>query len=228
MTLINPESRWWNRDSARRAAGYVLCIISILFALVGAWTIVMQDASPLPLWVSLVGNILPIPLLLAGTFLISFGTEEGFDSRLTTWSIAMYFIAIGSGALVGDAMASSPLGVEDVTTRVVTIATFYAFIGGGVVTIIVFEGVRIRSQRQAALRATVKRDGVVVSGVVTRARHYSVNYSPVTRVTVQFTDAEGQTRWTSTSINRTVNKGQSVKVTFSQQHLGRRGAVILS
>ncbi|MBM7367788.1 hypothetical protein [Gordonia hydrophobica] len=223
MSLVNPESRWWNRDSTRRISGCLFYIVSVVLAFVGSVSMGMQGTSPLPLWASLVGNFLPIPLIVLGTFLVSFGTVGGFDSRLFVWAMAMYFIAIGTGSLIGGTQASNPSSGD-----VVTAVMFGLMIGGGVAAILIYEALRLRSTRKAALRAIVERDGTVVNGVVTRARPYSVNYQQVTRVTVQFTDAEGQTRWSSASIGGAVSKGQSVKVTFSQQHLGRRGAVILS
>lgn len=220
MSLINPESRWWNRDSTRRCAAYLLWTTSIALALIGAWSMMLQDDSPLPEWIGILGAILPIPLLIGGSFLLSFGTVDGFDGRKFVWVMALYFIAIGIGSLVGDAMSEHPVGGSS--------AVFIVFIVGGVVAVLASEGWRLRSRRIDALRATVHRSGTVTSGVVTRARHYSLNYRPVTRVTAQFSDGEGSTRWSTASVDGTVNKGESVRVQYSQKHLGRRGAVILS
>lgn len=221
MSLINPESRWWNRDATRKGTAYVLWTAAITLALFGTWGLTAGEESPVPVWLGILGAFLPIPLIVGGSFLISFGTVDGFDSRTFVWVLALYFIATGAGALIGEAMSSRPTIVHgDVT--------FAVFIVGGVLAILVYEWLRLRSRRATALREAVQRIGVDTSGTVTRARHYWLNHRSVTKVTVQFTDSDGRKRWSSTSVEGTVNQGQSVRVRYSQEHLRRSGAVIVT
>lgn len=220
MSRVDPQSRWWNKDSTRKIAAYVCWIVAILFAFVGMWSMMLGEGSPLPLGVGLLGSFLPIPMLIGGTFLLAFGTEKELDTRFIVWPLALYFVASGIGALVGSAM--SPRGFETANLW------FLLFILGGIVTILIFETVRLRSSQKTDLQSRVRRSGATTSGVVTRARSYSVNYQPVTKVTVRFADTEGRTRWTSTTMPGNVSTGERMRVQYLQDDPGRRGAVVLS
>lgn len=222
MSLIDPGTRWWNRDVFRQAGAYGCWTVAILLTLAGMCSLMAEGVSSLPMWFGLLANVLPIPMLIGGVFLIVFGNEdrEDFDSRIIVLPLAGYFIANGTGALIGASM--SPQGVN------AGHAVFVVFAVGGAVVIAVAEVLRHRSRRSARMRAFATRTGVAATGVVTQARGYSVNHHPVTRVTVRFTDAQGRSRRASSSVRGTVGAGEEMRVRFSPDHLGRKGTAVLS
>lgn len=222
MSLVDPQSRWWNGDATRWRAAYVCWALAIVLTLVGMWSVMAGEVSPLPVWFVLVSSLLPVPLLIGGTFLIVFGTadRDDLDARIIVVPMAAYFVANGSGALVGGSM--SPRGVH------AGHGAFVVFIIGGVTAIIVAEMLRRRALRNESLQGHVEREGIVTTGVVTRARRYSLNYHPVTRVTVKFTDTQDRDRWVSDTIDGPVTTGEALRVQYLPGHLGRKAAVALS
>lgn len=219
MSLVDPQSRWWNRDSTRRVMACVCVVLAIVIAAVSMGNLLAGEASPLPGWVSF-GAILSLPLLLGGTFLIAFGTPDEVDSRLIVWPLGGLFIALGGGAVVGAWF--SPRGLEWWHLE------FVAFAAGGAIAIIVSIALRRCAKRNDALRKRVERSGVTTTGVVTRARSYSLDYQSVTKVTVRFTDADGNTRWASDTIAGEASAGQRMRVQYAPDQIGRRAGVILS
>ncbi|BDZ37570.1 hypothetical protein [Microbacterium suwonense] len=219
MSLVDPQSRWWNRDSTRRRLAYVCYTLSFVLAAVSMGHVMAGEASVLPDWVSFI-TIAPLPLMLAGSFLIAFGTTGDMDSRFIVWPLAGLFIALGAGAVAGGAV--SPGGLKWWHLQ------FVVFAAGGVVAIIVSILLRRRAQRNDAVRKVAERSRVVATGVVTRARGYSVNYRRVTKVTVKFTDQDGNTRWSSDTIAGEITTGQRMRVQYAPDHLGNKAAVILT
>lgn len=219
MSLVDPESRWWNRDSTRRILASVLFGLSFVTAAVSMAHVMAGEASVLPEWfVFLV--IPPLPLLLGGSFLIAFGTPDEVDSRYVVWPLAGQFIAMGVGAVFGGAV--SPGGLEWWHLQ------FVAFAVAGIVAIIVSIPLRRRAQRNEALQQRVARSGVTTTGVVTRARGYSMNYQRVTKVTVKFTDQQGNSRWASDTIAGEATTGQRMQVRYLPDRLRYRAAVSIS
>ncbi|MGJ0203972.1 hypothetical protein [Leucobacter sp. gxy201] len=219
MSLIDPQSRWWNRDSTRRTLAYALIALSLVTAAVSMFHVMAGEASLLPEWCVFL-TILPLPLLLGGAFLIAFGTPDDVDSRYVVWPLGGLFIALGVGAVAGGAV--SPDGLEWWHLQ------FVVFAVGGVIAIIVSILLRRRSQRNDAVRKSAARSRIVATGVVTRARSYSINYQRVTKVTVKFTDREGNTRWSSDTIAGEITTGQRMRVQYAPDQLGNKAAVILS
>jgi len=221
MSLTDPTTRWWNRDSTRRAAAYVCWIVGIGLAFYSSWTLwgtAGTLASSTPTWVTVACAMLPIPLLIAGAFLYQFSIDSDQSSgRALTFPLALYFIAIGLGGLFGQADGNVALVVMNTL-----------FIAGGAIAIVVAEFATRRSTSNAQLRDRVERSGVTTRGRVTRARSYSLNYQNVTRVTVEFTDTDGQKRWASQTVGGEVRTGTLLNVRYSPSDLGRKAAVVIS
>lgn len=224
MSLINPDSRWWRTNRTRGFAAYLLIVAGLAACFVGSWGMLgigTPHATWVPQGVSVVCLMAPIPLILAGAFMYAFGVDDSASTpRLIGWALPLYFIVNGIGSILGVRQAGIAWSAG--------LLVFPLFIVGGVVAIGVMELVRRRSRAAARLRARVARDGVTARGVVTRAKSYSVNYSPVTRVTVRFTDTTGQTRWARQTIAGNVTEGATVTVRYSPEDLGRRAAVTVS
>ncbi|WP_132827670.1 DUF3592 domain-containing protein [Mycobacteroides abscessus] len=162
-----------------------------------------------------------IPLLAGGSLLHAFGVDgDTRSSRFVVWSLPLYFVANGAGSILGEYQSGMSWNPG--------FAVFPMFVAGGIIAIVVIELVRRHSRASATLRSRVERGGVTARGTVTRARTYSVNYATVTRVTVQFTDTTGQTRWTRQRIPGQVTKGTRLKVRYSPDDLDRKDAVVVS
>lgn len=223
MSLTNPDTRWWRTNTTRRTIAYLCIVLGILGAFVGSWRVLGLEAAlenPTPDAVGLIGIFASIPLIVGGGLLYGFGVDDASQSRLVLWSLPLYFIATGSGLLLGSTQSSSPVGTLRVMSTV--------FLVGGIVAIVVIEIVRRRSRAAAQVRARVDQRGVTTRGVVTRAMSYTLNYQPVTRVTVRFADQNGQTRWTKQRLHGNVAEGTQVTVRYSPEDLGRKGAVLVA
>ncbi|MFF2654048.1 hypothetical protein [Streptomyces sp. NPDC058045] len=209
MSLVDPASRWWNRDANRRGAAYTCWTVAVLLALVGMWSTMAAGVSPLPMWFGVASAVLPIPLLLGGMFLIGFASahRDGLDPRYLVVPLASYFIANGTGALLGG--YQSEHGLEGGH------AVFAVFLAGGIAAIAVSGLLRRHSRARASLRELVGRSGVVTTGVVTRARGSLLNHRPATRVTVKFTDTRGRDRWATDTIAGTVHTGEKLRVHYA-------------
>jgi len=221
MSLTDPTTRWWNRDSTRRAAAYVCWIVGIGLALYSSWTLWGTSGTfdgSAPTWFVIVSAILPIPLLIAGVFLYLFSVESDQPSgRALSFPLAAYFIAIGLGGLFGQA------------ERTITLVVMNAiFVVGGVIAMVVAEVATRRGVSNAQLRDRVERSGVTTRGRVTRARSYFLNHHAVTRVTVEFTDTDGQRRWASQTVAGEVRTGSMLNVRYSPSDLSRKAAVVIS
>lgn len=218
MTMIDPQSRWWNNDSVRWALGLTLIFLSFVCTFFGMCQVLSEGALALPTWFMILA-IVSLPVLLAGTFTIAFGTadSEKKDEKLWPGPLAYYFIFLGSGALVGGYF--SPHGLQLMHIQ------FALFIVGGVATNLIASLWRRRSREAQQIQTRLEREGVTATGTITRCRSYSVNYSTMTKVTVKFTDSEGNNRWVSESIYGDAKVGQRMKVRYLQSELGRKGSV---
>lgn len=218
MSLIDPTTRWWNRDSTRRVAAYTCWIVGTGLALYSSWTLWGTVDGSAPTWLIIACAMLPIPLLIAGAFLYQFSIESDEPSgRALTFPLAAYFIAIGLGGLLGN---------QERQTTLIVMNTI--FVAGGVIAIIGAEFATRRIASNAQLRKRVEHNGVTARGRVTRARSYSLNYQNVTRVTVEFTDTEGRKRWASQTVGGEVRTGALLEIRYSPSDLDRKAAVIIS
>ncbi|WP_181276358.1 hypothetical protein [Brevibacterium oceani] len=220
MSLVDPGTLWWNKYGIRRAGAWACWVLAVVAAFVGSWITWVGDATPLPLpmWVELTGSIIPLPLLLLGEFLWIIGTGRGdFDIRAIFMPIAAYFAALGLGGVLGRYQSSEQIEV-----------TYAVFALGGLLALVIIE-ILVRRHRSAeALRTWVERNGTVTTGRVTRARTYSSNYRPMTRVTVKFVDSEARERWASQSVPGEFSTNSRLQVRYSQADLGRRAAVLIT
>ncbi|MFC0672989.1 hypothetical protein [Brachybacterium hainanense] len=221
MSLIDPGTRWWNRDRVRRGAAVLCWALADVLAFAGTWGGLAGQASPLPLWFSLMGSFLPIPMIVGAMFLFTSGIAEPAraDARIIVIPLSAYFIATGLGSLLGGWM--SPQGLSGMH------AVFVVFVLGGILAIVLAQVLRRRARRAQAVREHVERSGIVTTGVITRARGMSVNYQEVTRVIVRFTDAEGRSRWARARVAGTVQEGRRVRLKYAPEHLGSRAGVVL-
>ncbi|WP_143132811.1 hypothetical protein [Brucella cytisi] len=221
-SLIDPDTRWWRKNRTRRIAAYLCIALGIVAGFVGSWGMfgmgMDDDAVWVPQGVALAGIITSIPLIVGGSLIYGFGVdEEGPTSRMVIWSLPVYFIANGTGSILGAYQAFGGLDVGH--------AIFVIFIVGGIVAVLLIEVLRRRSHLASRLRERVERSGVTTSGIVTRAKSYSLNYRPVTRVTVRFTDTNGQPRWASQTVSGNISKGSQLKVRYLPGELSRKAAV---
>lgn len=224
MSLVDPDTRWWRKSRTRSIAAHVLTTLGIVGGFVGSWGMPgmgADDGTWVPQGVALACVFVGIPLLVGGGLLHAFGVDDDTQkSRFVLWSLPLYFIASGTGAILGVYQADMAWNEGFVV--------FPVFVAGGIAAIVVIELVRRRSQVATHLRTRVERSGVTTCGTVTRARTYSVNYDTVTRVTVRFTDIAGQTRWTRQAVSGEVTKGSQLKVRYSPDDLDRKAAVVVS
>lgn len=219
MSLIDPSTRWWNRNRPRRTAAWVCWIVATAGFLAGGWSVdgLGASSSDDPAWLV---AIFPISflLLLGGIFLHVLGDDsEDWDPRVVFFPTAALFVAIGVGAI---ARALSD-GTDPDGTSV-------AFAAVGVVSLVAVELLSRRLIRNRALRAKVERSGVTTTGQVTRARGYQADYTPVTRVTVKFDDHQGRTHWVSQTIGGSRKVGDRVTVRYSPDDLHRKAGVVVS
>lgn len=207
MSLIDPSTRWWNRAGARRTAAFVAWSASLAAAAIAGWAVAFA-ATPtdggVPEWLLITCCIVPIPLLLLGAFLYFLGDDSGdFEPRSVFMPLAGYFLVFGIGAIGGQISVGAGPSV-----------IWIIFAGVGLIAVFVIESVSRLLSRNRELRDRVERAGVTVSGVVTRAKGYSAGHSPVTRVTVAFTDTAGRHRWAGQTVNGTVQVGERVIVRY--------------
>ncbi|MGY5765405.1 hypothetical protein ACXET9_09395 [Brachybacterium sp. DNPG3] len=243
MSLVDPDSRWWRSNLVRSMLAQTMAIIGVALAYLGNATMLGQWQSlgigDLGLGhlgetivravgiLGLVGLFVSIPLVVGGTLLHGFLVDgDGPQPVLLRWSLPGYFIASGLGQLTGailTALSPSAYGGGQVTMYIMAVV----FCVGGVVAIIVMERVRARSAATAHASARTKKQGVTARGTVTRAKSYTRNEVAVTRVTVRFTDGDGQTRYHRETLLGNLSVGRPVTVRYSPVDLGRRGAVII-
>ncbi|MDV3130352.1 hypothetical protein M1247_35985 [Mycobacterium sp. 21AC1] len=224
MSLIDPDTRWWRANRTRGVAAHVLMTLGIVGGFVGSWGMVgvgTDNAIWVPQGVAIACIFVAIPLLVGGGLLHAFGVDDDTgSSRVVAWALPLYFVATGTGSILGVYQSGMAWNLGFVV--------FPVFVAGGIIAIVVIELVRRRSRAAAQLRDRVERSGVTTRGTVTRARSYSVNYANVTRVTVRFTDASGQTRWTRQRIPGKVTKGSQLRVRYSPDDLHQKAAVVVS
>ncbi len=216
MSLIDPSSRWWNRGSTRRGAAYLCWVVAVLFAAFGAWDLGAAVGSP-PSVSSIIASTVSIPLLILGGFLYQFGVDsEDVDGRTVFMPLAAYFVALGIGMTGGQWQREASLSWLGLVFAI-----------AGVVALLSAEVLVRKARDGARLRARVERSGTIAEGRVTRTHRFSLNYQDVTRVTIRFTDAQGQTRWISQTVSGSLKTGDAVRLKYSQADLGRRSAVIV-
>ncbi len=218
MSLIDPSTRWWNRNGTRRAAAAVCWVVAIGGTLIGTWAVWIGETAPVPQPVALAVLIAAIPLLVAGSFLYKFGSvASDQDARFVLLPLALYFVALGIGGGIGQWQATDETPWMSIV-----------FVIGGVGLIVgsMVAGPILR--RNAELRARVERQGIKAQGVVTRATEYSRDHHPVTRVTVTFTDRDGAARWASDTLAGSVPLGARVSVRYSPSDLHRKAGVLIT
>lgn len=224
MSLIDPDTRWWRKNSSLKAAAHLSAALGLAAGFVGSWGIPgagTAHAASAPQGLVLACAVASIPLIVGGGLLHGFCVDgDSGDSLMVRWSLPLYFVASGTGFLLGIRRTG-----EDWTPGS---TVFPVFVVGGVAAIGVIELVRHRSREAARVRERVELGGVSTSGVVTRARPYSLNHRPVTRVTVRFTDTAGLTRWVDRTLPGEVTRGAPVKVRYSPNDLGRKGGVVVN
>lgn len=223
MSLINPESRWWNRDRTRRIAGIVVLVIAVLLALISTPMLVLSGDVSVPMGITIAGSVLPIPLTIGAMFLIASGSDDIYGGRMVGIPLAALFIAMGAGFLIADGYAAT----HDLPRSLAISVQGWLFVIGGLLVIAGVEVFRKRSAERTAVEARVSRGGVRTTGVVTRAFNYSEDYRPVARVTVQFADSDGNQRWAKATVGGPLKKGTRVPVRYLPDELGRRGAVVI-
>lgn len=223
MSLIDPSTHWWNTDRARRVAARLCWAVSMCACFVVGWGFI-DAAGPAdegqPLWLIPVLFPLALILLIVGAFL-HFAAEPGdrseeFNPRVIFLPLAGMFFFQGVGSI-----ARALTGGGDVPT----LSAIFA--GAGLVAAVLIEVISRWVETVRARRHRVERTGIRTKGTVTRARGYFLNHSQVTRVTVQFTDADGRDRWASQTVGGKVRVGARLAVQYAPAELGRRGGVIL-
>lgn len=222
MSLTDPSTRWWNRAAVRRATAWGCWTVSTVAALLSGWLIALETgeaaAGDVPDAALPLLSVAALLFLLLGEFAYLLADRsEDFDVRIVLTPLAVYFVALGGGQIVGEVAhggSPPPLGTVFVLT--------------GAVAIVVVEWLARVRARRARLRYAVARSGVATTGRVVRARGYFVNNSRVTRVTVEFTDAEGRSRWASQSVGGTARVGDRVRVRYSPEHLGKGAGVVVT
>ena len=224
MSTTDPDARWWNSNRTRRTLAYALAAMGIIAAFVGGAGMPALGVAE-PLWVPeaavIACLVAAIPLLVGSALLHAFGVDDTAQpTRFFSWALPLYFVAMGAGSLIGAAQLPYGLSGGEVV--------FVLFIIGGILAIVIIELWRHRSQRTARVERRATHGGLKVMGTVTRAKSYSVDYQAVTRVTVRFTDNEGNQRWTKQRMYGNIRKGARVQVQYSPADLGRRGAVVVT
>jgi hypothetical protein len=213
MSLHDPSKRIWNRYPVRRSLVWICWTLSAAGAFAGGAGLTVPGGWPEVVW------IVAFLLALGGGFLNTFGLPpEPFDVRPTFTPIGVLFLATGLGALVG------ALVTGDAPDDYAEFA-LYAIVTGGVI-IVAMQIVAMVVARRRRIRARA-RVGIAITGVVTRAHSYVMNYQAVTRVTVRFTDRDGRVRWAGQTVSGNVDVGRTLTIRYSAQDLGRRGGVII-
>lgn len=218
MSLVAPDTRWWNRSAIRRIGARVCWIVAVGGAFLGSWSLFAGGDALMPFTLGMVGVFAAIPLIVLGMFLFLLSTnDEAFEPRSIFTPLAAYFVANGAGGAIGQHQLDGKLPVLSII-----------FVLAGLAAIGLVEVFRRRSRSDQQLRSAVERDGAETTGHVTRARSYSIDYRQVTRVTVKFIDAAGRELWTSQSVPGVLTVGAQVRVRYSPSELGRRAAMAIS
>lgn len=211
MSLTDPDRHWWRTNATRRAVAHVCVALGVIAGFIGPYGIFSTmdgDTGGVSQPVALVCTIAAIPLLVGGSLLRAFGVDGGASaSRITTWSIPLYFTATGLGAVFGVRSTGAPMNAHH--------AVFVVFAIGGVIAIIVMEVLRLRSRSAAAMRDRIERHGVTARGIVTRSTSYSRNH-------------RGRPRWTRATIPGSHANGAAVTVRYSPTDRGNAAAVIVT
>lgn len=213
MSLINPSTRWWNREGTRRALAWSCWVVgAVCFFVVGA---VFVNSHPVVIPV-----LFPLGLtcLLGGSFahLAAVGSDD-FDPRPVFLPVAGLFLCLGLGHL-----ASGLFNGDEI----MLIPVIFTAAGALAVVVILLLSRRVEAHR--FVRTRVLGAGIITTGEVTRAHGYYLNHSRVTRVTVQFTDHEGLQRWASDTVGGDVGVGQRLSVRFLPDELDRTSGVVIS
>ncbi|GAC69608.1 hypothetical protein [Gordonia soli] len=218
MTLVNPSRRWWNRPRFRALLPWVSWGVSAVLWLIVGWSLtdgVGVDSSP---WVVPVVSTFALGLMLGGTFLVAFGgSDDAVDLRSALVPTTSMFVALG----VAEIVHAMVVGVRPRTESIVFVCI------GGVSTAAVFALHHFWSARRRSM-AIVARNGVPTSGRVTRVSGFWIDYRPVTRATVQFTGADGRTRWTTQTIEGSVAVGDRVDVRYQPMEGRRRVPAVVT
>lgn len=245
MTLVDPDSRWWRSNRARSLLAHAMAMLGVLLAFVGNATLFGQLGTQVDLLrgagetgetasavvgvVGVVSMFVAIPLVVGGLLVHSFLVDgDGDLPLLLRWALPLYFIASGLGMLTAaliTALGPSPRSAASGTA--VNYALAVVFTVGGLIAIIAIEIHRARRQSTATASLRTQRQGVRARAVVTRAKSYTLNYQPVTRVTVSFTDRDGRIRYARDTVPGTIAVGRPLTVRYSPADLGRRGGVVI-
>jgi len=224
VSLVDPDTRWWRTNQTRILGTNLLMVLGLGTCFVGSWGMLGLGADGavwVPEGVALACIIASLPVLIGGALLRAFLVDgDAGESRMVRWALPLYFIANGTGALLGEDQTQVQWNAGIMVSPL--------FIAGGIVAILVIELVRRHSRAAAQVRDRVERSGVTTSGTVTRAKSYSLNYHLVTRVTVRFTDRNGQERWAGQTVAGEATTGDVLKVRYSPADLGRKAAVVVS
>lgn len=123
-------------------------VIALLLAFVGMIFQPLGIESPLPSWSGAVALIAPIPLIVAGEFLILFGARAGRIDvlRVLGTPLAAYFVASGLGMMLGHWYAGSIDAYQ--STTILMLGAFFAL--GGAAVIVLVEWIRLRSLRHTS------------------------------------------------------------------------------
>lgn len=222
MSLIDPSTRWWNRNGSRRVTAGLCWVMAVALSAVSGWAITAEmtpaDVDTSPPWLIPVASTVALLLLLAGIFLwIASADSDVFDPRVIFMPVAATFTAQGLGEVVHALIK----GARPQTVSIV-------FVAVGAVALVATQWVTGRLTANRTLQAKVERDGVVTTGRVTRTLRYFLDYTPVTRVTVEFTDTEGRKRWIGKTVAGRLHKGSPVTVRYLPNELGRKAAAVVS
>lgn len=221
MSLVNPLNHWWNRKPVRRALGWacwVLAAVAVAAASAGvALELDFSTGLTAPTWVIPVGMVVGMLGMLGGIFLHIAGRDgEDMDFRIISHPIGAMFLIMGAVPTGYSLAAGQPVDL-----------TFLIFAIAAVVALVLAEILIRRSDANNRIRAAVRRDGVRALGTVMRATVYQQDYSTVTRVTVRFTDQQGDERWTAGTLGGKVGVGGRVHVRYLPSALGRRAGVVI-
>ena len=221
MSLVNPLNRWWNRKPVRRGLAWACWALAAITVAAGAaGTAIELDVTTslsAPPWLIPVGLVGGMVGLLGGMFLLMIGREgEDVDARIITHPLGVLFFIMGAVPTGYALAAGAPVDL-----------TFLFFAILSVIELVVAEILIRRAAANKRIRQAVSRGGVRTRGTVVRSTTYEQDYTTVSRVTVKFTDGDGNERWATGTLVGKVSAGRGVAVRYLPSALGSRAGVVI-